>query len=58
MGLLYLEFQDTIHEGKASASRVKVSLLIFRATGHTNYTLEAFILSSQYYYLFPPRQAE
>jgi L1 cell adhesion molecule like protein len=32
--------------------------LFFRATGHTNYTLESFNLLCHYYYLLPPRYAE
>ena len=60
MGLLYLEFQDAIREGDGQRVLVvwKFLFLIFRATGHTNYTLEAFTLLVQYYYLFPPRYAE
>ena len=60
MGLLYTEFQDAIRDGAGKRVLVvwKFLLLIFRATGHTNYTLEAFTLLCQYYYLFPPRQAE
>ena len=60
MGLLYLEFQDAIREGDGQRVLVVWNFLfpIFRATGHTNYTLEAFTLLVQYYYLFPPRYAE
>ena len=31
---------------------------LLRASGHTNYTIEAFTLLSQYYYLFPPQLAQ
>ena len=45
MGLLYFEFQDAICHGAGKRVFVvwKFLFLIFRATGHTNYTLEAFI---------------
>lgn len=59
MGLFYFEFQDAIREG--DGERVlrcwKYLFLFFRVSGHTNYTNEAFILLSQYYYLLPPRLA-
>ena len=60
MGLLYLQFQESISDGAGKRVFIvwKFLLLIFRATGHTNYALEAFTLLCQYYYLFPPRQAE
>ena len=60
MGLLYLEFKDAVREG--DGDRVlrcwKYMFLYFRATGHTNYCLEALNLQSHYYYLLPPRYAE
>ena len=60
MGLLYLQFQESISDGAGKRVFIvwKFLLLIFRATGNTNYALEAFTLLCQYYYLFPPRQAE
>lgn len=46
LGLLYLNFKDAVREG--DGERVlrtwKYFLLIFRATGHTNYAMEAFTL--------------
>jgi L1 cell adhesion molecule like protein len=60
LGLLYLEFKDAIREG--DGERVlrcwKYFWLFFRATGHTNYCLEAFNTLMQYYYILPPRYAE
>ena len=60
LGLFYFELQDGIREG--DGLRVlrcwKYLLLFFRATGHVNYTIEAFTLLSQYYYLLPPRLSE
>ena len=60
LGLFYLEYKDAIREG--DGTRVlrcwKYLLLFFRASGHTNYTIEAFTLLSQYYYLFPPQLAQ
>ena len=60
LGLFYLELQDGIREG--DGLRVlrcwKYLFLFFRATGHVNYTIEAFTLLSQYYYLLPPRLSE
>ena len=60
MGLIFLEFKDAIREG--DGDRVlrcwKFLFLFFRASGHTNYTLEALTLLSHYYYLLPPRYAE
>ena len=60
MGLLLLEFKDAVREG--DGDRVlrcwKYLFLYFRATGHTNYCLEALNLLSHYYYLLPPRYAE
>ena len=60
MGLLLLEFKDAIRYG--GGVRIlrswKFMFLYFRATGHTNYTLESFNLLCHYYYLLPPRYAE
>ena len=60
LGLLLLEFKDAIKGG--DGTRVlrcwKYFLIIFRATGHKNYCIEAFIFLMQYYYTLPPRHAE
>ena len=46
MGLLLLEFKDLIRygDGERDLQFWKVMFLYFRATGHTNYTLEAMSL--------------
>ena len=60
LGLLLLEFKDSIREG--DGYRVlrcwKYFLLIFRATQHKNYCIEALNLLMQYYYILPQRYAE
>eukprot|EP00731_Ephydatia_muelleri_P034358 Em0056g17a len=59
-GLLLLEFKDAIREG--DGTRIlqcwKYFFIIFRATRHKNYCIEAFNLFMQYYYTLPPRYAE
>ena len=54
MGLLYLEYCDGIKEG--DGLRVlrcwRFLLLIFRCTGRSNYTIEAFTMLAQYNFLF------
>lgn len=60
LGMLFLEFKDSIREG--DGTRVlrcwKYFLFLFRASGHVNYCLEAFNLLMQYYYTLTPRLAE
>ena len=60
LGLLLLEFKDAVREG--DGNRVlrcwKFFFLIFHATQHKNYCLEAFNLLMQYYYVLPPRYAQ
>ena len=60
MWLPLLKFKDAIREG--DGERVlwcwKFMFLCFRATGHTNYTLEAFQLLCHYYYLLRARCTE
>ena len=60
LGMLFLEFKDAIREG--DGTRVlccwKYFLLLFHASGHTNYCLEALNLLVQYYYTLSPRLAE
>ena len=56
LGILYLEFRDTIKEG--DGQRVmrcwKFFLLLFRGAGRKNYSLEAFNFLCQYHYYLPP----
>ena len=60
MGLLLLEFNDSIYEG--DGLRIlrcwRFLLLIFKATGRKNYAIEALTLPCQYQYIFTPRLAE
>ena len=60
LGLFFLDYKDAIREG--DGTRVlrswKYLLLFFRATGHKNYTIEAFTLLAQHYYFFPPRLSQ
>ena len=60
LGLLLMEFRDGIREGDGErVLRVwKYLFLIFKATGHRNYALEAFTLLEQYHFLLPPFLAE
>ena len=60
LGLLLMEFRDGIREGDGErVLRVwKYLFLIFKATGHHNYALEAFTLLEQYHFLLPPFLAE
>lgn len=59
IGLLYLEYQDAIREG--DGERVlecwKYLMIIFKATEHKNYAIEAFTLLAQNQWLLPDRQA-
>ena len=59
MGLLLMEFIDAVREGDGDRIiRVwKFLLPIFKSTGRTNYSVEAFNLLAQYFYLFSPRMA-
>lgn len=59
MGLLLMEFIDAVREGDGNRIiRVwKFLLPLFKSTGHTNYSVEAFTLLAQYFYLFLPRMA-
>ena len=60
LGLLFLNFKDAVREG--DGDRVlrmwKYFLLLFRATGHTNYAMEALTLLLQCNVFLPPNLAE
>ena len=60
LGLLYLNFKDAVKEG--DGERVvrmwKYFLLLFRATRHTNYAMEALMLLMQCFVILPPNLAE
>ncbi|XP_019863233.1 PREDICTED: uncharacterized protein LOC109592137, partial [Amphimedon queenslandica] len=55
LGLFYMEYHDAIREG--DGDRVfncwKYMLIMFRATSHWNYALEAFTLLAQYHWILP-----
>lgn len=57
MGLMYMEFVDAIREG--DGGRIlrcwQYLLLIFKATGRRNYSVEAFNLLAQYKFIFTER---
>lgn len=57
--LLKAEFDDAIHEGDGLRLLRcwKFLLLIFKATNHKNYGIEALNLLAQYHILLPPRLA-
>ena len=60
LGLLYVEFTDAIHEG--DGDRIlrcwRFMLLLFRISGRTNYSIEAFRMLYSYSFLLSPRQAK
>lgn len=60
LGLLYMEFCDGIHEG--DGERIircwRYFLPIFKASGRTNYVIEAFNLLFQYEYVYTPRMKQ
>ena len=60
VGFLYLNFKDAVCEGDSDTvlRNWNIFLLIWKATGHSNYTCEAFTLLSQYHLLLPPNLAE
>lgn len=60
LGILLLEFNDSVHEGDGErlANVWKFLLLIFRAKRKTKYALEAFLLLAQANIVLPPRLRE
>ena len=61
LGLFFLDYKDAIREGDGAwvfrSWKYMYLLLFFRATGHKNYTIEAFTLLAQHYF-FPPRLSQ
>ena len=59
-GLLYLEFSDGIREG--DGFRIlrcwRFLMLVFKASRHKNYSIEALNLLCQYHFFLSPRQAQ
>jgi len=59
LGLLLMEFNDAVREG--DGTRIlrcwRYFLLLFKASGRTNYSVEAFTLLAQYEYMLSPRMA-
>ena len=57
LGLLYMEFIDAIREG--DGGRIlrcwRYLLLIFKSSGRSNYSIEAFTLLAQYHFIFTDR---
>ena len=60
LGLLYLHFKDAVREGDGTRVMLawKYFLLIFKATKHKNYALEALTMLTQYFLTLPPNLAE
>ena len=60
LGLLYIYFKDSIREGDGTLVMVawKYFMLIFKATKHKNYALEALTMLAQYFVVLPPNLAE
>ena len=59
LGLFYLSFKDAIRHGNGlQVLRCwKYFIPIFKASGRTNYSIEAFITLYQYYFTLSPRQS-
>ena len=59
LGLFLMEFIDAIREG--DGLRIvrcwRYFLLLFKTTGRTNYSVEAFTLLAQLHFIFTPRMA-
>ena len=59
LGLILMEFNDAIREG--DGERIircwRYFLLLYKANGRTNYSVEAFILLAQHDFLLSPRMA-
>lgn len=60
LGLLFMEFKDAIREGDGDHVFLvwKYLFLLFKASGRRNYSIEAFILLSQYHLILPEKLAE
>lgn len=60
LGLFYFKFRDGIkyEDGERLLIIWKYLLLLFKASGQTNYAIEALTLLTQYYLILPPRLAE
>ena len=60
LGLLLMEFCDAIREGDGLRILYcwRLSLLVFKASGRTNYSIEALNVLLQHNYLFPPRMKQ
>ena len=59
LGLLLMEFNDAVREGDGThiLRCWRYFLLLFKASGRTNYSVEAFTLLAQYEYMLSPRMA-
>ena len=52
-----LAVSTSLPKTSTSATKRKFLLPLFKSTGRTNYSIEAFTLLAQYFYLFSPRMA-
>ena len=57
LGLLYMEFIDGVKEGDGERiiRCLRYFLLLFKATGRENYSIEAFTLLAKYHFLYSER---
>ena len=60
LGLFYLYFKDSVREGDGTRVMVawKYFMVIFKATKHKNYALEALTMLTQYFVVLPPNLAD
>ena len=56
LGLFFLDFKDAVREGDGDRifKHWKYLLLLFKASGRSNYTIEALTLLTQYHIVLPP----
>ena len=59
LGLFYLSFKDAIKHGNGEhvLRCWKYFIPVFKASGRTNYSIEAFLTLYQYYFMLSPRQS-
>lgn len=60
LGLFFLELKDAVREGDGERDLLlrKYLMLLFKASGRTNYSIETLTMLTQYHILLPPNLAE